>query len=215
MIMKSGVWFFYQPCRCLPTGPMSSGRRMVSITHLPGLAKSSPHSLCIFNTLAAFLHDMTICSQLATMQSVYLLKSTLASSSRLFLFSCSFFLSSSSSPDRMSSYGRSSRSTSPGMINLRNGRKMFQMWINKTTPREQPRKTSICMCKEEVLWVYVLVRFPPAPILSVSYGYEGLEVSSLQAILQQFLGCINILRDTLYTLVQHPRALVDLALNAI
>lgn len=53
----------------------------------------------------------------------------------------------------------------------------------------------------------------PASILSVSYGYERLEVGSLQAILKQLLGCIDILWDTFHTLVQYPWALADLALD--
>lgn len=57
------------------------------------------------------------------------------------------------------------------------------------------------------------VRALPAPVFPVSYGYEGLQVSSLQAVLQQLLGRVHVLRDALHTLVQHPRALADLALG--
>lgn len=63
--------------------------------------------------------------------------------------------------------------------------------------------------------VYVLVYALPAPVFPISYGYKGLEVSSLQAVLQQLLGRVNILRDTLDTLVQHPWALADLALGVM
>lgn len=52
--------------------------------------------------------------------------------------------------------------------------------------------------------VYVLVDALPAPVFPISYGNEGLKVGSLQAVLQQLLGCIDILRDALHTLVQHP-----------
>lgn len=54
---------------------------------------------------------------------------------------------------------------------------------------------------------------PPAPVFPVPYGDEGLEVCSLQTVLQQLLGGVDILWDALHTLVQHPRALADLALQ--
>lgn len=54
---------------------------------------------------------------------------------------------------------------------------------------------------------------PPAPVLPVPYGDEGLQVRPLQAVLQQLLGGVDVLRDALHTLVQHPRALADLALQ--
>lgn len=54
---------------------------------------------------------------------------------------------------------------------------------------------------------------PPAPVFPVSDGDEGLEVRSLQTVLQQLLGRVDVLRDALHTLVQHPRALADLALR--
>lgn len=44
----------------------------------------------------------------------------------------------------------------------------------------------------------------PAPIFAVSYGYEGLEVRSLQTVLQQLLGSVDVLWYTFYTLVQYP-----------
>lgn len=53
----------------------------------------------------------------------------------------------------------------------------------------------------------------PAPVFPVSNGNEGLQVCSLQAILQQLLCSIDVLRDALHALVQHPRALADLALG--
>lgn len=62
---------------------------------------------------------------------------------------------------------------------------------------------------------HVLVGALPAPIFPVSYGYEGLEVSSLQAVLQQLLGRIDVLWDPLHALVQNPRALADLALGGM
>lgn len=59
-----------------------------------------------------------------------------------------------------------------------------------------------------------LIRYaPPAPVFPVSDGDEGLEVRSLQTVLQQLLGGVDVLRDALHTLVQHPRALADLALR--
>lgn len=54
----------------------------------------------------------------------------------------------------------------------------------------------------------------PAPVLTVSYGDKGLQVCSLQAILQQLLCGVDVLRDALHALVQHPRALADLALGS-
>lgn len=54
---------------------------------------------------------------------------------------------------------------------------------------------------------------PPAPVFPVPYGDEGLEVCPLQTVLQQLLGSVDVLRDALHTLVQHPRALADLALQ--
>lgn len=74
-------------------------------------------------------------------------------------------------------------------------------WWRKGTDKYPLSFTDLCMCKESIA---VFLHALPAPIFSVSYGYEGLKVSSLQAILQQLLGCINILRDALHTLVQHP-----------
>lgn len=53
----------------------------------------------------------------------------------------------------------------------------------------------------------------PAPVFPVSDGDEGLKVGSLQAILQQLLGRVHVLGDALHALVQHPRALADLALG--
>lgn len=55
----------------------------------------------------------------------------------------------------------------------------------------------------------------PAPVFPVSDGYEGLKVSSLQAVLQQLLGCIDVLGHALHALVQHPRTLADLALGGL
>lgn len=57
--------------------------------------------------------------------------------------------------------------------------------------------------------------FIPAPIFPFSYGYQGFKVGSLQAVLQQLFSCINILRDALHTLMQHPWALADLALGGM
>lgn len=54
----------------------------------------------------------------------------------------------------------------------------------------------------------------PAPIFPVSDGDEGLQVCSLQAVLQQLLCSVDVLRDALHALVQHPRALADLALGS-
>lgn len=54
---------------------------------------------------------------------------------------------------------------------------------------------------------------PPAPVFPVPYGDQGLQVCSLQTVLQQLLGGVDVLRDALHTLVQHPRALADLALQ--
>lgn len=56
---------------------------------------------------------------------------------------------------------------------------------------------------------------PPAPVFPVPYGNEGLEVGSLQTVLQQLLGGVDVLRDALHTFVQHPRALADLALKRL
>lgn len=53
---------------------------------------------------------------------------------------------------------------------------------------------------------------PPAAVFPVSYRYEGLQVGSLQAVLQQLFGRVDVLGDPLHALVQHPRALADLAL---
>lgn len=53
----------------------------------------------------------------------------------------------------------------------------------------------------------------PAPVFPVSDGDEGLQVCSLQAVLQQLLCSVHVLRDALHALVQHPRALADLALE--
>lgn len=52
--------------------------------------------------------------------------------------------------------------------------------------------------------LHLLVRAPPAAILSVSYGYERLEAGSLQTILKQLLGCVDILWDAFHTLMQYP-----------
>lgn len=59
------------------------------------------------------------------------------------------------------------------------------------------------------------VRYPaPARVLTVPYGDEGLQIRPLQAVLQQLLGGVDVLRDALHALVQHPRALADLALGS-
>lgn len=60
------------------------------------------------------------------------------------------------------------------------------------------------MCKGGLVWAHVFVNVLPAPVFPVSYGYEGLKVSPFQAVLQQLLGRINVLWDTLHTFVQHP-----------
>lgn len=60
-----------------------------------------------------------------------------------------------------------------------------------------------------------LVRYAaPAPVLTVPYGDEGLQICSLKAVLQQLLGGVDVLRDALHALVQHPRAFADLALGS-
>lgn len=53
----------------------------------------------------------------------------------------------------------------------------------------------------------------PAPVLPVPDGDERLQVSALQAVLQQLLGRVHVLGHTLHALVQHPRALADLTLG--
>lgn len=53
----------------------------------------------------------------------------------------------------------------------------------------------------------------PAPILPVTDGDERLQVRALQAVLQQLLGRVHVLGHALHALVQHPRALADLALG--
>lgn len=53
----------------------------------------------------------------------------------------------------------------------------------------------------------------PAPVVTFSNGDESLQVCSLKAVLQQLLRGVDVLRDALHALVQHPRALPDLALG--
>lgn len=76
-----------------------------------------------------------------------------------------------------------------------------------------PQKTvalvfGICMREHRSV-----VGAPPARVLSVAYGDEGLEVGTLQPVLQQLLGGVDVLRNALHALVQHPGALADLALQ--
>lgn len=67
--------------------------------------------------------------------------------------------------------------------------------------------------QSDLACAHTLARALPAPVFPVSYGDEGLKVGSLQAVLQQLLGRVHVLRDALHALVQHPRALADLALG--